>query len=144
MTLLPHSGSIHGTMLNPAIEQKSQEIAFAVLRIAAYVRRAELRKRIENLAYDLVADIGLGNEERSINTANGLIALVRFGGHLLAIEPNNTRILIKELTNLSADIANSTESSELPDLETYFSRKGNTATVNAAKIDNQAKEDNTA
>ena len=83
--------------MNSHLEHKSQEIAHALIRIAAYIRKPELKKRIDSYSYDLIAAIAANNSATSVNTANVLKAFVILGRNTLLIEPNNARILMREL-----------------------------------------------
>lgn len=139
--------------MTPQINQKAQEIAFAVLRVAAYVRRKELRQRLESLSYRLVEEINL-DAITAINTATALNSLIKLGHHLLAIEPVNAKILEREVTYLCNDIQESSGELPIPDLETIFSKPiaeshvkfedNNSRQVEKVKIrqtNNPAKED---
>lgn len=90
--------------MNTAIAQKTQEIAFALIRISAYIRRFELRKNIERLSYHLVENIAFQNPEMAISTIAALRAFVLLGKNIYEIETINARVIDRELETLENEV----------------------------------------
>lgn len=106
---------------NAQIERKSQELAFALIRVAAYIRKNELKYRIDALSFKLVQFIAEGLLNESLPVLNALKNLVELGKNLMQIEPVNTKILLREIELLNQAIRQSTLPDSLPDLSKMFS-----------------------
>lgn len=104
------------------VNQKAQEISYALIRVAAYIRRQELKQRIERLALQLLEDAASGNFEAASRAASGLESLIGLGKVIYEIEPLNAKIIIGELSSLNAAIRQITGTDELPHLEEVFSK----------------------
>lgn len=104
------------------VNQKSQEISYALVRVAAYIRRQDLRQRIEKLAFQLVEDIGLDNLESAIKTSNALESLITIGKSIYEIEPTNAKVIIGELASLNSSMRQTIGIDGPPQLESVFSR----------------------
>lgn len=90
------------------VNQKSQQISLALLKLAIYVRRRELRQRIENLAFQLIEDTASGSLEEALTIIDVLRALVSFGKSIYEIEPINAKIVLNELDTLALAVRGST------------------------------------
>ncbi len=90
--------------MNQFIRQKSREISYAVLRLAAYVRRFELRRRLEVLAYHLLENVSYKNTELTLGTIEAIDSLVSLGKSVYEIEPVNAKIITRELELLAGEI----------------------------------------
>lgn len=88
--------------------QKSQQISLALLKLAIYIRRRELRQRIESLAFQLIEDTASGSLETALTTIDILKALVSFSKSIYEIEPINAGIVLQELDNLALAAREST------------------------------------
>jgi hypothetical protein len=86
------------------VNQKAQEIGLALIRIAVYIRRLELRSRIESLAMGLLENTAAKDWENSLTTINVLNAMVNFGKLIYQIEPINANIILQELNILNSAI----------------------------------------
>jgi len=109
------------------ISQKSQEISYALVRIAPYIRRQELRNRIERLAFQLLEEASSENFEPAIKTVASLESLVSLGKSIYEVEPINAKIIIGELKSLDAAIRQRIgldvlDGEDSPDLEGVFSK----------------------
>jgi hypothetical protein len=104
------------------VNQKAQEISYALIRVAAYVRRQELKQRIERLAFQLLEEAASGNFEAASKAVSGLEGLIGLGKAIYEIEPLNAKIIIGELSSLNAAIRQITGTDELPHLEEVFSK----------------------
>jgi len=102
--------------MNSMIRQRSQEISTALLRVAAYIRRAELRKRIEHFSYTLIEE----SHKRSLDGLPEILDVIRgfivFGRSVFEIEPANASILEREIDGLLIEIGKATTRLDLSDL----------------------------
>lgn len=123
--------------MNSFVTQKSQELSFALLRVAGHIRRFELRRTIERLSYHLLENISYENPEMSLSTIAALRNFVTLGKNVYEIETVNARILDRELEHLAAEVRKHAGVDSLPDLETLFTQRveirQNTAKGNTAK-----------
>ncbi len=94
-----------------------------LIRLAGYLRSSELGIRITRLSYDLVEHIAANNAARALNTANTIKALIILGKNTLVIEPVNAKVLLRETDFIIREMNRFTGLSELPDLETLFSKE---------------------
>ena len=123
---------------NAHIERKSQEIAFALIRVAAYIRKTELRHRIDALSFKLIELIGEEQFEYALPTLNALKNLVELGRHLLQIEPVNAKLIISEIEVLNQAI----RQSAIPEVMIAELVDKNTATEdNDARLPKESKID---
>jgi vacuolar-type H+-ATPase subunit I/STV1 len=133
-------------MLSDFIKEKAREISYALIRVSFYVKRPELRSKLDVLAIELLedsakasVDFGLENINRALADISALDALVRLAHSIYEIEPVNATILVRELDSLNSAIrqfgnfsATATtrqagSEQELPNLETLFQSKLNTS-----------------
>lgn len=98
------------------IDQKIQELCLILIKISVYVRRLELRHRIEKLTFDLLEQVGFRDFDKSTLTIAGLYGLIRFGKTIYEIEPVNADSIINQLNDLLALIGQIAGLSQ-PDLE---------------------------
>ncbi|PIT93092.1 MAG: hypothetical protein COU06_01670 [Candidatus Harrisonbacteria bacterium CG10_big_fil_rev_8_21_14_0_10_38_8] len=108
--------------MNLFIEKKAQEISFALLRVAAYIRRFELRRRIENLSYHLIENISYKNDDLTLQTIEGLISFITLAKNVYELEPVNYDILKRELTILKNEIEEYSGKFAVNDIEKFFTR----------------------
>ena len=102
------------------IEEKGQELSFVLIRVSGYIRRFDLRKRVENLAYNLVENISYRNHELSLSTIDAIAGFVTLGKNVYEIEPINAKVLLRELDYLKQEIIRISGSGELSGVEQYF------------------------
>lgn len=91
-------------ILNMFLNQKSQEISLALIKISIYVRRKELRQRLERIAFQLVEDSASRNFEELLVAADALDGLVKFGKLIYEIEPINATLLLQSLNEFNMEI----------------------------------------
>lgn len=84
--------------------QKTQEISLALIKISVYVRRKELRQRLERFAFQLIEDATSRNFEELLVATDALDGLVKFGKLIYEIEPINANTLLQELNYLNSEI----------------------------------------
>jgi predicted HTH transcriptional regulator len=99
--------------------RKAQEVAFALIKIAAYIRRKELRQEIEQLAYQIIETVSFENTIAANLTIAALRNFLLLAKNLYELEINNYRILERELNNLQAQLVHLTPKADV-NLETLF------------------------
>lgn len=127
-------------MTSEFIKEKAREISYALVRVVFYIKRLELRDRIEGLAFELLDDaakVSVENNNQTITSALSAIAsldiLIRFAHSIYEIEPVNATILVRELNNLNSAIRQFGKLDEqLPNLESLFSHSSVNNPVAAA------------
>lgn len=102
--------------------QKSKELVYVLLRVAVYIRRQELRGRIEKWSFELLENTAINEFEKALKTTKVLEELVKFGEVIYEIEPINAATLIKELSTLNSAIRQVAGLDELPNIESLFSK----------------------
>jgi len=126
------------------VEQKSQEVSYALIRIAPYIRRKELKSRIERLAFKLLEDSAAQDLEEGIKSVSALNALVSMGKAIYEIEPINAKVILGELNLLKSSMRNaiglSEGDEETPNLESFFSKPP--AVVDEGESGKEAKNGN--
>ncbi len=115
--------------MNQFIQDKTQEISFAVLRVAAYIRRFDLRKKIENLAYHLVENIFYQNFELALATIDTIAGFITLGANVYEIENVNAKILFEQLEILRVAVKRVAGVEPINHFETFFRAKAHTFTV---------------
>lgn len=101
--------------------QKAQELSHALVRIAVYIRRRELRARIEGLSFDLVDLIHKQDYEQAVLTIESLSGFLKLGSALYEIETINSRIILGELSLLNASIRQFFGLDKISDVSVLFS-----------------------
>ncbi len=122
------------------IKEKAREISYALVRVAFYIKRLELRDRIEGLAFKLLDDAAKASVENNnqtttaaLSTIASLDTLVRLAHSIYEIEPVNATIIVRELNNLNSAIRQYGKMDEqLPNLESLFSHNSVNNPVAAA------------
>ncbi len=105
------------------VNQKAQEISHALIRVAAYIRRSELKQRIEKLSFQLIEDTASMDLSAINKTVLSLDSLINVGRSIFEIEPTNASILIRELNSLNSAMKQIAELPQgVPNLESLFSR----------------------
>lgn len=84
------------------IEDQSLRIGQALIRIAAYMRRTDLRRRIEECAYEIIEDIHSENE-RLAKTISKTRIWITLAKALYEIEPINAAMVEDALTDLELE-----------------------------------------
>lgn len=105
---------------------KAQEIAYALIRLAAYVRRKDFRSRLENLALSLVESASAIEPDAALATSASIQSIVKLLVSVYEIETVNARILLGELMRFDSAMRQSFGIDALPDIGSLFS-SGNTA-----------------
>lgn len=90
--------------MNQLIYQKTQEISFALIRVASNIRRFTLRKKLEELGYHLLENITYRNYELTLHTIDTIQGFLDLGKNVYEIEPINHEILTREILILAQEI----------------------------------------
>lgn len=105
------------------VNQKTLEICYALIRLAAQVRRVELKSRIEKLAYQFLEEVGLQNFDNALKTSSAIESYLNLGQSLYEIEPNNGKIVIGELESINSAMRQSVGLEGMPDFTKIFSKE---------------------
>ena len=104
-------------------DQKTQEISLVLIKISVYVRRPELRHRLEKLGFDLLESVAGRDFIRVSEVTRTIESLVMFGKSIYEIEPINADYIIDQVRKFNSAIRQIAELS-LPDLENPTSNRG--------------------
>ena len=116
------------------VKQKAREISYALTRVCFYIKRSELRSRLDSLAIELLEDsarvsvdpLNSENSNKALSTISVLDGLIRLAHSIYEIEPVNATILVRELDSLNTAIrqfGNQADAlGQLPNLESLFSK----------------------
>lgn len=143
------------------LKQKAREISYALNRVSFYIRRDDLRNRLERLSFEFLENVASGSEDVSdkktlfeiFKNIAAMDVLIRLAHSLYEIEPVNANILVKELDSFNSAIRqfgnaptetirvrqSGNHTGELPNLETMFSmppaviENSETATIDKEK-----------
>ncbi len=138
------------------VNQKVQEISYALIRVAAYIRRQDLRQRIERMAFQLLEDVAGQSFESALRTSASLELLINLGKNIYEIEPVNAKIITGEVETLNAAMRQLVGLGEMPNFGEMFSKppavissdswSGNdSATANVGQANSsQTRQDNAA
>jgi len=131
------------------VNQKVQEISYALIRVAAYIRRQDLRQRIERLAFQLLEDVAGQGFESALRTSASLELLINLGKNIYEIEPVNAKIITGEVETLNAAMRQLIGLGEMPNFGEMFSKppaviSGSGWSGNDSASQPQDKRDNAA
>lgn len=104
------------------VNQKAQEISYALVRIAAYIRRQELRQRFEKSGFQLLEEAGRGDFEASLKTLGVIENLINIGKAIYEVEPVNAKVIIGEVSHLRSVLQEMTGLSGISQIEEIFSK----------------------
>ncbi len=107
--------------------QKSVEVCYALVRLAAQVRRPQLKQRMEKLAFEFVEDVASENFDVAIKISSAIDAMLKIGQALYEIEPINAKVVSGELESINAAMRQSLGIDGLPNLDKIFQNAGNAA-----------------
>lgn len=126
------------SMIAMFANQKAQEISYALVRVAAHIRRQEMRQRIERLSFELLEETAKENFSKALLISSAIEQVISLGRSIYEIEPINIKILLGELSVLNSAMRQSSGLEELPDFREIFSsppaiiENGNTNQDNVA------------
>lgn len=108
-----------------SLDQKSVEICYALVRIAAQIRRVELRSRIEKQAFAFLENVSSGDFHHALENSSAISALLKMGQALYEIESVNSSVIGGELEFVNAAMRQSLGLDGLPDWQKIFPESGN-------------------
>jgi hypothetical protein len=94
------------------LKQRAREISYALNRVSFYIKREDLRNRLERLSFEFLENVAVGSEDSSdkqsllkiFKNISALDVLIRIGHSLYEIEPVNATILIREIDSFNSAI----------------------------------------
>lgn len=94
------------------LKQKAREISYALNRVSFYIKRDDLRSRLERLSFEFLENVAVSSEDVSdkqtfikvFKNIAAIDALVRIGHSLYEIEPVNANILVREIDSFNSAI----------------------------------------
>ncbi|MEK7478575.1 MAG: hypothetical protein AAB626_01460, partial [Patescibacteria group bacterium] len=94
------------------LKKKAREISYALNRVSFYIKREDLRNRLERLSFEFLENAAVAGEDASDKSSlikvfkniSALDVLVRIGHSLYEIETVNSNILIRELDSFNSAI----------------------------------------
>ena len=94
------------------LKQKAREISYALNRVSFYIKREDLRNRLERLSVDFLESVAFAGEDASdkqsllivFKNISALDVLIRLGYSLYEIETVNANILLKEIESFNSAI----------------------------------------
>ena len=101
------------------LKHKAREISYALNRVSFYIKRDDLRNRIERLSFEFLENVAVAAEDTSdrqslirvFKNTSALDVLVRIGHSLYEIETINSNILVRELDTFNSAIRKLAEQS---------------------------------
>lgn len=123
MTFSSYFAIIYPSNMGHFVLKKTEEICFALLRVAAHIRRPDLRLTIERLTYHLLENISYENAAASAGSINAIRNFLTLAKNVYELEPVNAKILDRELEQILKEVQRFGNLSDLPDLETFFTQK---------------------
>lgn len=109
------------------VNQKSIEICYALLRVAAQIRRQQLKQNLEKLAFRFLELATSEDFDAALKTSSSIDATLKIGQSLYEVEPVNAKVISGELEAVNAAMRQSLGIDGLPNLEKVFEKVGNAA-----------------
>lgn len=122
---------------------KSLEVSYALIRVAALVRRPELKSRLEKLAFDLLEKIATEKPVEVLEVTAALQALLHMGQSLYEIDPENVKVIIGEINAINSAMRQSSGLGDLPDFSRIAGLPDDSAkhSNNSATIESEGQPD---
>jgi len=116
------------------LKKKAREISYALNRVSFYIKREDLRNRLERLSFEFLENVAVAGEDASdkpslvkvFKNLSALDVLVRIAHSLYEIETVNSNILVRELDAFNSAIRQWAEGSSAMENNSEFG-KGNSA-----------------
>lgn len=103
------------------LTQKAIEICYALVRVAAQVRRPELRSRLERQAFAFLENVASESLQEALGNSAAVFSLLKIGQALYEIESVNVAVINGELESVNAAMRQSVGLAGLPDWQKMFS-----------------------
>lgn len=120
------------------VNQKAVEICYALVRVAAQIRRESLKGSIDRLAFKFMEEVTADNFDLAIKTSSSIGGMLKIGQALYEIEPVNAKVILGELEAVNAEMRQSIGLDGLPNLDRFFNNSA-TKSVNRQEFGNSAK-----
>lgn len=120
------------------VDQKAIEICYALIRVAAQVRRETLKSAIDRLAFKFMEEVTSHNFDIAIRTSSAIDGMLKIGQALYEIEPVNAKVISGELESVNAEIRQSLGLDGLPNLDRFFDNSA-PKVANRQELGNSAK-----
>ncbi|TSC83082.1 MAG: hypothetical protein G01um101419_282 [Parcubacteria group bacterium Gr01-1014_19] len=121
-----------------SLDQKAVEICYALVRVAAQIRRPELRARIEKQAFVFLENVSSGDFSSAINNSSAISSLLKIGQALYEVESVNVSVISGELEFVNSAMRQSLGLNGLPDWQRIFPEPGNVKTKQGNSANNPA------
>lgn len=86
------------------LEQRAEELSLSILRLLVYVRRSELKDRLERCIFDLLEEVAMKNLDGALRTLSKMRYLVQFGGIIYEVEPMTSAAIIDNISTFYYEI----------------------------------------
>ena len=125
------------------LKKKAREISYALNRVSFYIKRDELRNRLERLSFEFLENVAVAGEDISdkpslikvFKNISALDVLVRIGHSLYEIETVNSNILIRELDAFNSAIRSRLEVED----PRFLGNRDNPATGENSAMENNSE-----
>ncbi|MFA6187628.1 MAG: DeoR family transcriptional regulator [Phycisphaerae bacterium] len=112
------------------LKKKAREISYALNRVSFYIKREDLRSRLERLSFEFLENVAVAGEDASDKVSlvkvfkdlSALDVLVRIAHSLYEIETVNSNILIRELDAFNSAIRQWAEGSSAMENNSEFGK----------------------
>ncbi len=121
-----------------SLSQKAVEICYALVRVAAQIRRPELRSRVEKQAFVFLESVSSGDYSNALNASSAISALLKIGQALYEVEAINVSVISGELEFVDAAMRQSIGLEGLPDWQRIFPESGNSKNKPGNSANNSA------
>lgn len=108
--------------MNQLVYHKTQEISFALIRVASHMRRFTLRTKIEGLAYHLLENITYRNYELTLHTIDSIQGFLDLAKNIYELEARNHEILTRELLILTHEVQELSGEFSVGNIENLFTK----------------------
>ncbi len=101
---------------------KAQEISYALMRVAVYIKRKDMRLRVENLAMEIIENVARDYHEDSIESLNAVAGILKLAVSIYEVETLNAKMIIEQSQALEIAIRQSNNLCEMPNIGNIFSK----------------------
>ena len=101
---------------------KAQEISYALMRVAVYIKRKDLRSRFECLALEIVESVAGDNKEFSLLAMAKVLEVLKLAASIYEVETINAKMIIEQVEAFVASMRQVHYLGGLPDIGNIFSK----------------------
>ncbi|MDP1718882.1 MAG: hypothetical protein Q8L24_00440 [bacterium] len=120
------------------VNQKAVEICYALIRVAAQIRKVDLKNSINRLAFRFMEEVTSENFDIAIKTSSAIEAMLKIGQALYEVEPVNAKVISGELEAVNAEMRQALGIDGLPNLDRFFENRAPKAAIRQ-ELGNSAK-----